>query len=81
MLKDGLEFNEIVKQVSKSQSTISFYLSQLLKEDIIKITLSFGRKKRYHLTDKPTVDKMIEEYRSGLMERPVSGFEDTINSL
>lgn len=81
MLKDGLEFNEIVKQVSKSPSTVSFYLSHLVEDGIVTVTLGFGRKKEYHLADKPTIDKMIEDYRPGLLERPVSGFEDIMGSL
>ncbi|MCA9828772.1 MAG: winged helix-turn-helix transcriptional regulator [Nitrosopumilus sp.] len=81
MLQDGLEFGQIVRMASRSPSTVSLYLSQLVDENIIHTTLGFGRKKYYHLTDKPTVDKMIEDHRPGLLERPVSGFEDIIGSL
>jgi len=34
MLKDGLEFGEIANKVSKSSSTVSLYLSQLVDENI-----------------------------------------------
>lgn len=81
MLKDELEFSTIVEQVSKSPSTVSIYLSQLVDEKIVAVTLDLERKKRYHLTDKPTADKLIEDYMPGFLERPVSGFEDIISSL
>ena len=81
MLKDGLEFNNVVKQVLKSPSTVSFYMSQLVQEDIVTVTLSYTRKKKYHLVDKSAVDRMLEDHKPGLLERSVSGFEDIVSSL
>lgn len=80
ILDDNLEFNEIVKKVQKSQSTVSLYLSQLVKDDIVKIQF-IDTKKRYQINDKITIDKLIEDYHPGLLEKPTAGFEDIINSL
>jgi DNA-binding transcriptional ArsR family regulator len=79
--KKGLDFSQIVSDVSKSPSTVSLYLSQLIKDNIVTITLDFGRKRKYHLSNKQLVDRLIEDHKSGMFEKPVSGFEDMINSL
>jgi predicted transcriptional regulator len=80
ILHEHLEFSEIVNQVGKSQSTVSLYLSQLVSDGIVSIQFS-EKKRRYHLQDRLVVDKLIEEYQPGLLERPTAGFEDIINSL
>ena len=80
LLKDGLEFNQVVEQVCKSPSTISLYLSQLVDENIVKVILE-DRKKTYHLVNRQLVDQLIEDYQPGLLEKHSSGFEDIINSL
>jgi len=77
---DGLEFSELVKAVGKSPSTISLYLSQIVEEGLVKIQLE-NRKKKYYIKDRFLLDKLIEEYRPGLLEKPTSGFEDIMNSL
>ena len=43
--KKGLEFSQIVSNVSKSPSTVSIYLSQLIQDDVVKVILDFDRKK------------------------------------
>ncbi len=79
--KKGLEFSQIVSNVSKSPSTVSIYLSQLIQDDVVKIILDFGRKRKYRISDKQLVDRLIENHKLGMLEKPVSGFEDMINSL
>jgi len=79
--KKGLDFSQIVSDVSKSPSTVSLYLSQLIKDNIVTITLDFGRKKKYYLSNKQLVDKFIEDHKPGMFDKSVSGFEDMINSL
>lgn len=79
--KKGLDFSEIVSNVSKSPSTVSVYLSQLFETNIVTITRDFGRKKKYHLSNIQLVKRMIEGQQLGILEKPVSGFEDMINSL
>lgn len=77
----GLKFSQIVDNVSKSPSTVSIYLSQLLIDRIVKITLGSDRKKRYHLLNKKLIDRLIEDHHPGRLDKSVSGFEDIINSL
>jgi predicted transcriptional regulator len=80
ILHESLEFNEIVSKVGKSQSTVSLYLSQLVDDDIVQIQFS-EKKRSYKIKDRLVVDKLIEDYQPGLLEKPTSGFEDIINSL
>ena len=77
---DGLEFSELVKEVKKSPSTVSLYLSQLVEDGLVEIKIT-NLKKRYHIKARDLVDKLIEDYRPGLLEKPTSGFEDIINSF
>jgi len=79
--KKGLKFSQIVDNVSKSPSTISIYLSQLLRDRIVKITLGYDHKKRYHLLNKKLIDRLIEDHHPRRLDKSVSGFEDMINSL
>ena len=37
-------------------------------------------KKRYYIKARNLIDKLIEDYRPSLLEKPTSGFEDIINS-
>ena len=77
---DGLEFSQLVKEVKKSPSTVSLYLSQLVEDGLVEIRL-VQLKKRYHIKARDVIDKLIEDYRPGLLEKPTSGFEDIINSF
>ncbi|WP_316506963.1 winged helix-turn-helix transcriptional regulator [Nitrosopumilus sp.] len=76
----GLEFSQLVKKVKKSQSTVSLYLSQIIKDGLVEIRF-VSLKKRYYIKKRMLVDKLIEDYRPRLLERPTSGFEDIFNSL
>ena len=78
--EDGLEFSELVKEVKKSPSTVSLYLSQLVADKLVEIKI-VNLKKRYHIKARELVDKLIEDYRPRILEKPTSGFEDIINSL
>jgi len=80
-VKKGLDFSQIVSDVSKSPSTVSLYLSQLIKDNIITITLDFSRKRKYHLSNEELVDRLIEEHQPGMFDKSVSEFEDIMNSL
>ena len=77
---DGLEFSQLVREVKKSPSTVSLYLSQLVEDGLVEIRL-VQLKKRYHIKARDVIDKLIEDYRPGLLEKPTSGFEDIINSF
>jgi hypothetical protein len=46
----------------------------------VQVQLS-EKKRKYHLKDKLAIDKLIEDYHPGLLDKPTAGFEDIINSL
>lgn len=77
---DGLEFSDLVKEVGKSPSTVSLYLSQILSDGLVEIRLE-NLRKRYYIKSRHLVDKLIEDHRPRLLEKPVSSFEDIFNSL
>ena len=77
---DGLEFSQLVREVKKSPSTVSLYLSQLVEDGLVEIRL-VQLKKRYHIKARNVIDQLIEDYRPGILEKPTSGFEDIINSF
>ena len=78
--EDGLEFNQLVKEVKKSPSTVSLYLSQIVADGLVEIRLVM-LKKRYHIKARDVIDKLIEDYRPSSLEKSTSGFEDIINSF
>ena len=78
--EDGLEFSQLVKEVKKSPSTASLYLSQLVADRLIEIIV-IELRKRYHIKVRNLIDKLIEEHRPGSLDKPTSGFEDIINSF
>ena len=78
--QDGLKFSQLVKEVKKSPSTVSIYLSQMVDDELVEIRY-MNLKKRYYIRTRNTVDQLIEEYRPDLLEKPTSGFEDIFNSL
>lgn len=78
--EDGLGFSDLVRETRKSPSTVSLYLSQVIADDLIEIRLE-NLKKRYYVKTRKLIDRLIEKYRPSLLEKPISGFEDIVNSL
>ena len=78
--QDGLEFNELVKEVKKSPSTVSLYLAQIIQDGLVEIRFE-NQRKRYYIKSRMLVDKLIEDYRPKFLEKPTSGFEDIFNSI
>ncbi len=78
--EDGLEFSQLVKEVGKSPSTVSLYLSQIVDDGLVETKL-VQLKKRYYIKAKELIDKLVEDYRPNSLEKPTSGFEDIINSF
>jgi len=80
VLNEPLAFKDIVYHVRKSPSTVSLYLSELVDDGIVAIMLA-ERVRTYGLKDRATIDRLVDDYRPGLLDRPVSGLEDIISSL
>ncbi|MEX0862975.1 winged helix-turn-helix transcriptional regulator [Nitrosopumilus sp.] len=77
---DGLEFSQLVNTVRKSPSTVSIYLSQIIDDGLVEMKF-VQLKKRYYIKARDLIDKLVEDYRPGSLEKPTSGFEDIINSF
>ncbi|MBS1268966.1 MAG: hypothetical protein MAG458_01702 [Nitrosopumilus sp.] len=80
IMQDRLDFSQLVKQVKKSPSTVSLYLSQLVDDGLVEIEI-ISMKKKYHIKARNLVDKLIEEYRPTTVEKASSGYEDIFNAL
>jgi predicted transcriptional regulator len=80
VLKDGLEFSQLVSEVKKSPSTVSLYLSQLVEDELVETKVVL-LKKKYHIKARELVDKFIEDYRPSAIEKASSGYEDIFNAL
>ena len=78
--EDGLKFSQLVNEVNKSQSTVSLYLSQLVDDGLVE-TKFVQLRKKYHIKVRDLIDKLVEDYRPSILEKPTSGFEDIINSF
>ena len=80
ILNEKLEFQAIVKNVERSPSTVSLYLSQLVADNVVLVKLE-GRKKTYSIKDRFAVDKLIEEYHPTMVDKQAESFADTFTSL
>jgi predicted transcriptional regulator len=76
----SLTFNELVKKVGKSPSTVSTFLGKLVDDDIVKIK-SIELKKAYYLKNTDMVREIIEKYNPILLERTAYNLADTISAL
>jgi predicted transcriptional regulator len=75
-----LSFNELVEKTRKSPATVSFYLSQVTRDDIIESKL-VNFKKRYYVKDMEKLQKIIDKYHPSLIESSADHFADTFSSL
>src|SRR3989338_5663651 len=76
----GAEFSAIPINIGKSPSTVSTYLSQLVEDEIISTRLD-NKRKKYFVSDRKSVDGLIDMYHPGFMESAADSFADTFNSL
>jgi predicted transcriptional regulator len=77
---DQLTFKELVLKIAKSPSTTSFYLSQLVKENIINTSKS-ASVKIYFNTEKKRIANLIGEYHPDIIEQSSDNWADIISSL
>ena len=77
---EQLTFKEIVLKIAKSPSTTSFYLSQLVKENIINTSKSDFIKVYFNVERKRTAN-LIEEYHPDIIEQASDNLSDIISSL
>ena len=77
---DQLTFKEIVLKIAKSPSTTSFYLSQLVQENIINTSKS-DFVKVYFNVERKRIANLIEEYHPDIIEQASDNLSDIISSL
>jgi len=77
---DKLTFQEIVSKISRAPSTTSFYLNQLIQDNIIGTTKS-DFVKRYYNIEKKRIANLIEEYHPDVIEQSSDNLADIIASL
>ena len=77
---EQLTFQELVAEICKSPSTTSFYLSQLVRENIISTSKS-DFIKVYFNVERKRIANLIEEYHPDIIEQASDNFSDIISSL
>ena len=77
---EQLTFQELVAKVCKSPSTTSFYLSQLVEENIIN-TSKANFVKVYFNVERKRIANLIEEYHPDIIEQASDNLSDIISSL
>ena len=77
---DQLTFQELVAKIHKSPSTTSFYLTQLVQENIIATSKS-DFVKVYFNVEKKRIANLIEEYHPDIIEQASDNLSDIISSL
>ena len=77
---EQLTFQELVAKICKSHSTTSFYLSQLVQENIINTSKS-DFIKVYFNVERKRIANLIEEYHPDIIEQASDNLSDIISSL
>ena len=77
---EQLTFQELVAKICKSPSTTSFYLSQLVQENIINTSKS-DFVKVYFNAERKRVANLIEEYHPDIIEQASDNLSDIMSSL
>ncbi|MDE1829289.1 MAG: winged helix-turn-helix transcriptional regulator [Thaumarchaeota archaeon] len=81
LLENGtLSFSELVEKTQKSPATVSLYLSQVKRDDLVESkTIDF--KKKYNVKDQERLRKIIDKYHPSLIESSADRLADTFSSL
>ena len=77
---DKLTFQELVSEIGKAPSTTSFYLNQLIQDNIIGTTKSDFIKKYFNI-EKKRIGNLIEEYHPDIIEEASDNLANIIASL
>jgi len=77
---DQLTFKELTAKICKSPATTSFYLSQLVKDNIVATSKS-DFVKVYFNVERKRIANLIEEYHPDIIEQASDNLSDIISSL
>ena len=77
---DQLTFKALTAKICKSPATTSFYLSQLVKDNIVATSKS-DFVKVYFNVERKRIANLIEEYHPDIIEQASDNLSDIISSL
>ena len=77
---DRLEFQKIVSNVGKASSTVSFYLTKLVNDEIVSYK-KVDLKKNYFIVEKKKIANLITEYHPDVVETASDNLADIMSSL
>lgn len=80
LYKSDLSFAQLVRISGRSQSTVSMHLARLVKDGIVEVR-TVRTRKSYSLTDKMKIDRLLDDYGSGIFDTYAANLEDVINTL
>lgn len=75
-----LTFKQIVATIKKSPATVSFYLSNLVEDEIISTKRS-DKKTYYSVKEPERILALIDEYHPDIVQKTSENFADIISSL
>ena len=75
-----LSFKQITATIKKSPATVSFYLSNLVEDEIISTKRS-DKKTYYSVKDPERILALIDEYHPDIVQKTSENFADIISSL
>ncbi|MDE1762883.1 MAG: winged helix-turn-helix transcriptional regulator [Thaumarchaeota archaeon] len=78
--QDAMSFGEIVEKTRKSPATVSFYLSQVTKDNIVDSKF-VNFKKKYFVRYTAKLQNIIDRYHPSLIESSADSLADTFSSL
>ena len=75
-----LTFKQITASIKKSPATVSFYLSNLVEDEIISTKRS-DKKTYYSIKEPEKILVLIDEYHPDIVQKTSENFADIISSL
>ncbi len=75
-----LSFGELVEKIQKSPATVSIYLSQVTKDNIVESKL-VNSKKKYYIKGVEKLRSIVDKYHPNILERSADRLADTFSLL
>ena len=77
---ESMTFDQMVKLVDRSPSTVSVSLSHLVRDGVVWKRLK-NTKTSYGIMDRNTVDRLVDDYHPHILDAPAFALEDIFSSL
>ena len=75
-----LSFKETVTIIKRSPATVSFYMSNLIEDEIISTRRS-DKKTFYSIREPERISVVIDEYHPDIIQKTTENFADIVSSL